>query len=419
MKKGDLIASFITSISLGVIILGGSKLLNFFLKIIVSRLGVSDFGDYYLTTATFLGLTTVAALGVPMSVTRFISFLEKKHQPETTRTIITSALVIMSASSCVMGVILYIFADGIGALIQAEHAAPYLRILSFGFIGSTITLLARAILLGLLRIRLAYLTEAIDIVLRFIFTIIGVVALRWGVIGALIGYTTGTILAAIVNLFMLIKISVVKNFTPHISIGFFNFTLPVSLSEILTAATNIVLLYIIRAKGGGDAVGLYGAAISVAALIHILPQMMLSVFLPAASREHARNKPILPLYKSLMLWLGIAVLIPSGTLLVFGSTIISALFGSLYKSAVDILIILVIAHAVYAIVAWPNRQLLDMAGHTRENLLLTALRISINIGVLFFSVKNISGLGLATAILWGWVGESAGSVLLVRHKKLL
>lgn len=419
MKKNDLIASFVTSISLGVLILGGSKLLNFILKIFVSRLGVADFGDYYLATSTFLGLTTIAALGIPMSVTRFISFLEKKSQSDARYSIIASAITIMGVSSCIVGIILYFHADSIGILIHAKHAAPYLRILSFGFIGSTATLLVKGILLGLLRVRLSYVTEANDMVLRFVFTIIGMLVLRWGIIGALIGYTAGTLLAAVINLFILVKLSVIKRFTPQLSIGFLNFTLPVSLSEIITAAINIGLLYVIRAEGSGDAVGFYAAAVSLAALTHIVPQMVLSVFLPAASRVHAQKKSVWSIYKTLMLWLGVSVLVPSGILFAYGAPIISMIFGTLYSPANHILFILVAAHAVYALVAWPNRQLLDMAGHTKENLFLTVLRASINIGVLFFIAKDMDGVGLATAVLWGWVGESIGSAVLVKQKRLL
>lgn len=419
MKKHDLTASFVTSISLGALILGGSKLLNFILKIFVSRLGVTDFGDYYLATSTFLGLTTVAALGVPMSVTRFISFLGKKPQQGVRQSIIASAITIISISSFIVGIILYLYAEPISSFIHVRHAAPYLRILSFGFVGSTATLLARGILLGLLRVRLSYVTEANDIVLRFIFTILGMLILRWGITGALIGYTAGTLFAAVINLLLLVKISAVRRFTPQLSVGFLNFTLPVSLSEIITAIVNIGLLFVIRAENSGDTVGFYAAAVSIAALIHVVPSMVLSVFLPAASRMHAQKKSVWSIYKILMLWLSITVLVPSGILLIFGSSVISMIFGAPYAPAGHILLTLVAAHALYALVAWPNRQLLDMAGYTKENLFLTMLRALINIGTLLFIVKNMDGAGLATAVLWGWIGESVGSVLFVKQKRLL
>ena len=419
MKKGDLISSFVTSISLGALILGGSKLLNFILKILVSQLGVTNFGDYYLATATFLGLTTIAALGVPMSATRFISFLKGKNQSNAIHNIIFSATTAIGISSCVIGAILYTYADVIGTLLHATHTSPYLRILSFGFIGSTITLLVRGALLGLMRIRLSYLTEATEIGLRFVFTIIGILMLRWGVVGALIGYTMGTLGAALINAFILVKVSAIKHFSPQLSGRFLHFTIPVSISEIITATTNIGLLYIIRAKGDADTVGYYAAAVSIAALIHVVPQMVLSVFLPAASRVYAQKKSVLPIYKVLMLWLGVVVLLPSAILIVFGSTITLHLFGPSYSPANQILSVLVTAYAIYALISWPNRQLLDMAGYTKENLWLTTVRILINITALFFVAKNMDGFGLATAMLCGWIGESIGSMLLVKQKRLL
>ena len=104
MKKHELETSFITSISLGTIIVGASKLLSFVLKILVSKLGVTNFSDYYLSTSTFTGLTTITALGIPMSTTRYISFYRGKGKNDEVHGIITSAFTITVVSSIIAAV---------------------------------------------------------------------------------------------------------------------------------------------------------------------------------------------------------------------------------------------------------------------------------------------------------------------------
>lgn len=419
MKKNNVLASFLTSISFGTLIIGGSKLLNLTLKILVSQLGVSNFGDYYLVTATFLGLTTIAALGVPMSTTRFISFLNGGGGAGKLNKIVSSAVTIICLSSFLVGIFLYQFSEATALWLGAVHTAVYLKILSFGFIGSTITLLTRSVFLGFVRIHAAYTVEATEIVTRFVSTIAGILLLKMGVIGALIGFTTGTLIAALINMHRLLKIPGVNQLTPQLSGKFLRFTLPVSTSEILTAVTGVFFLYILRLRGGAEAIGLYAAAVSLAALIYIVPQMIFSVFLPLASNLYAQKKPVFPIYKTLFLWLVGIVGAPSVFLIVFSRVIISSVFGQAYIHAAPILSTLVIAYSLYAVFAWPSRQLLDIAGHTKANLLLTLLRILVGSCVLFIYNLELNGLTLATAVLWGWIAESIGSMVLVYKKRLL
>lgn len=404
---------------MGTAIVGGSKLLSFILKILVSQLGVVNFSDYYLATSTFIGLTTVAALGVPMSATRFISFLKGRGHPKAIQDIIISAATIVVITSVLVGASLYGYAEIIAILLGIPHTAIYLRILSFGLIGSTMTLLTRAVFLGLIRIRLAYIAEAIEVSLKFVLTIAGILVLRWGVVGALIGYIAGTLLAACINTLALTKISGIQRFIPRLSPAFLHFAWPVSASEILTASANIMLLYIVRIRGGAETMGFYAAAVSIASLIHIVPQMILSIFLPIASNVFAQKKSVLPIYKTLLLWLGVIVLIPSIFISIISPHIISFIFGPSYTPAAAILSISAIAYGVYAMIAWPNRQLLDMAGYTRDNLMLTGIRIVISVGTLLFMHDGIDGAGLARAVLYGWIGEAVGSLILVKHKRLI
>lgn len=419
MNPRRLKASLAVSISYGTAVMGISKILHFLLKLFVSRLGVSDFGDYYLATATFTGLASVAALGIPMSTTRFVSYYTAKRMPERVKGIVSSALIVTFLSSVVCATLLFIFALPISNVIGAPAASVSFRILAAGLIGATTTMLSRAVYIGRLQINRAYVADTIEITCKFALTAIGMITLGWGVVGAIVGFAAGTFLSAIINGAMMLSSTGIRQLRPSAARNFIDYAWPVGASELLTVASNVILLYIVRTRGGADTIGLYAAAVSVASLLHVLPQMMFSIFLPSASRLYAEGRKVAPIYKTLLAWTSVAVFIPSAILLLLRYPLLTRLFGMGYDRAVPMLTTLIAAYAVYALVVWPNRQLLDMAGYTKANLMLTILRITVSGVVLIGFSTQYAGTGLANAVLAGWAAEGLGSVALVIFRKIL
>jgi uncharacterized membrane protein HdeD (DUF308 family) len=74
---------------------------------------------------------------------------------------------------------------------------------------------------------------------------------------------------------------------------------------------------------------------------------------------------------------------------------------------------------MYIVFVWYNRQLLDMAGLTRINLLLTAVRIIITLAVLFLSAPAVSGIHMAIAFGAGWFVEGVLCLSFIHQKRLL
>ncbi len=415
---GTLELSFISSILFGSLLIGISKLLSFILKIYVARIGLEGFGDFYFATSTLTGLVTLAAFGIPMSITRFVSYFRGNNQDNKIPSAITSGMTLVIATSLAAGIALFIFSSPFADAIQAPHAARYFRILSSAIIGAGITLVVRAAFFGLLKVRLAYAAEASEIVLRFVGTIAGMAIFDHAITGALIGYAVGTGLGAVTNIVLMAKTLPQTRYMPQLAPGLLPYAIPVGASEIITAATGILALSLLQAHAGAQEVGLYGAAVSIATLLHIIPQMVFAIFLPIASERHAQNRAVAPVYMKLLGWLAPAVFVPALILFSIRSPLIILLFGQSYQQAESILSILLIAYTVYALLVWPNRQLLDMAGYTRQNFLLTTLR-AITIIIFLLFQNTINGAHLAYAISAGWVIEATGSIFLVRQKHLL
>ena len=415
---GTIEKSFITSIFFGTLTVGLSKLLTFILKLYVARLGVGSFGDYYFSTSTFTGLATLSALGIPMSVTRFVSYLRGKKQDKQVPTLIASGISLVTITTLVFGVCMFIFSGIFAETIHAPNMSRYFRLLSIAVLGAGITQVVRAAFLGAMKIRAAYAAEMYELALRFVCTVIGMAIFQEEILGAVIGYAIGTIIGALINLFLIKKYDWVKFYPPLISRDLVRYAVPVGASEIITALTGIILLSWLRAGTDAFQVGLYGAAVAVASLIHVIPQMVFAIFLPVVSERFAQKKSITILYGKLLMWLVIAVLVPAYMLHVFRVPLLSLLFGDTYTAAASTLTFLLIAYSLYALMVWPNRQLLDMSGYTSVNLGLTVLRTISCLLFIYASGKNINGELVAYAITAGWIVEACGSIFFVRQNNL-
>lgn len=415
---GTLERSFISSILFGSLLIGISKLLSFILKLYVARIGLNGFGDFYFATSTLTGLVTLAAFGIPMSVTRFVSYFRGNNQENKISPAIVSGMTLVILTSLAAGITLFAFSSPFAHAIHAPHAARYFRILSSAIIGAGITLVVRAAFFGLLKIRFAYVAEASEIVLRFAGTIAGMAIFDHAITGALIGYAVGTGMGAMTNIVFMVKTLPQTRHVQHLTPGLLSYAVPVGASEIITSVTGILALSLLQAHAGTQAVGLYGAAISIATLLHIIPQMVFAIFLPIASERYAQKRAVAPVYMKLLGWLAPAVFLPAFILFHIRSPLLILLFGQSYQQAESILSTLLIAYTLYALLVWPNRQLLDMAGYTRQNFLLTTLRAFTIVLFLLFQ-NTINGTHLAYAVSAGWVIEAMGSIFLVRQKRLL
>ena len=406
-------------ISLGLVVFGGSKLLNFALKLAVSRLGVTNFGDYYIATSTFVSIATLTTLGIPMSTTRFVSYFRGLGQKDRSKEIISSAITISGIASILAGCMLFGTAEWLAALLGITHAALYFKILSFGLIGASLSLLVRAILLGYLHVQTSYALEGVETVSKFLFVLMGIWVFRLGVLGAVVGYTLGIAVSSAINYIALTKKIHVSPFTSRISQNLITFAWPVSASEIITAISATTLIFILRIAGGGEEVGYYAAAVSVAGLIHVIPQMILPIFLPVISQRYGEQKSIRAVYKTVMTWLGFTVGLLTLGIIGLNPIIMRVLFDSSYSRMTTVLPVLAAAYGFYAIFVWPHRQLLDMAGYTKHNLALTILRSAVSIASLLLVFQRASGTGVAAAILLGWIAEGIGCMYLIMKKRLI
>ena len=144
-------------------------------------------------------------------------------------------------------------------------------------------------------------------------------------------------MGAVSNIVLMAKTLPQTRYVPQLAPGLLPYAIPVGASEIITALTGMLALSLLQARAGAQAVGLYGAAISIATLLHIIPQMVFAIFLPIASERHAQKRTVAPVYMKLLGWLAPAVFVPALILFSIRSPLIILLIGQTYQKAGSIL----------------------------------------------------------------------------------
>ncbi len=416
---GDIKKYFTVGIVSGMVVLVVTKALQLGLKLIVARLGVEEFGSYYYFISLYTSFVTIASLGIPMSITRFFSYYSGKKQEQMRAHIIQSALVLMGIIAVVLtGSLMFCVWRFAGYFTAAAYTTSlWLLVCSIPF--SFLIVSMKAGLLGQLQIKKSYCIDGLTALITFGCISLALFVFHAGVAGALYAYALSMLVTAAISVYLFHSYIPFASFSFRISKEFFQYTWPVSVSEILTASSAIFYVTVLKYYGGTDEVGLYGLAVTLASLVNIFPQIILPVFFPVISKLYSKHISIREVYKKIVLLLIITSLLSAGLVLLGSRWGTGLFFGSSYLPALPMVPYLIAAYTVYILFVWYNRQLLDMAGMTKVNLLATLLRVGITIVSIFLFLPHITGMQLAIACGIGWISEGAMCLTVIYKKRLL
>lgn len=400
----------------GLAALSVAKVSAFLLKLLIARIGVPEFGAYYLITSVFTNTTTLTAFGLPMALTRFIALYRSKKEPAGIPELFQSALTVAWISAGITSAVFFLFPE---MFIRAGIPAAdleFFRVVAAGFIGMQTVLLTRAVLFGLLNAKAAYLLDMMEHLGKLVFTAFAVVMFGGLVRNALWGYITGIYLTAVAG-YMVTRTKFPWKFgLARVAARLLSYTWPVSVSEIITSASSMLFLFALQADSGAEAVGQYAAAVTVSSMLFILPQITLPLFLPYVTSLNESGEAVRRAQNKMTLALGIPTAILLSGILILGRPVISFLFGARYAGALGVLRILAVSYAWYAVVVWSNRQILDAYGYTRRNLVFTITRTCTAALVLLLA-SRVTAEVLAAAIGLGWIAE--GTLCLAAVGKVL
>src|SRR3989344_5955598 len=264
-----------------------SKLCSYGFRLIASRLGTEVYGTLSLALALFGFVSIFGLLGLHEGVLRFVSYhhKDKQKQQETIKT----AILVSFLSSLLFAIILFLQAGFLEEMFSAPGLAEALRIFSFAIPFASFAWIFVYGLRSLERIKAAVFAQQFtEGASKITFTLI-FIGLGMGLSGLILGYTLSVISVSIVSgIFLYLSLTF---FTKGISSmqDLLDYSIPLMFTGFLYYIVYYTDTLMIGYFLDTTAVGIYNVALPTAAILFMIPEAILVLFVPLMTKHYADN----------------------------------------------------------------------------------------------------------------------------------
>ena len=264
-------------------------------RMIIARLGASDYGLVALGFAVMSIAATLSLVGMQSGIIRYVSFYKGKEDKGRIKGTIISALKITLPLSLGFAFILFWYASWISIhVFHDANLAPILRIFAIAVPSFVLAQNLLSATVGFQEMKYRVYTENIFQEPLKLAAIAILLLLGFGVVGAAWGW----VLAIIVMPFLAFYFSEKKVFpifktkVKAISVDkeLFSFSFPLlfaGIAGLVMGWTDTLMLGYFASSAD---VGIYNAALPTAQLIRAIPAAFAAIFFPVISELYARNK---------------------------------------------------------------------------------------------------------------------------------
>jgi len=397
-----------------------SKLLTYVYRIIIARYyGPEVYGLFSLVVMVLGMIITFSSLGLLEGLSRFIPQYRGKKESDRISYLFKLTNRILLTTSIFSAVLLFFLSDFIAVNIFHNAELVFLlKILSF-FV--PIAVLSNFFLLIIRSYELissySFICNILSNIVK-VLTLLILVMLGFKASSTVVSYCFG-FLAILVASYLVCKHKIPKLFIKSslsnkdkqsVRRSFFSYSFPLLFVGIVGMLFYWVDSFFLGYFKGAEAVGFYNAAVPIAMLLAIMPELFMQLFFPMINRHYSNKnfELIKQLSKQLGKWVFMANLPIFILIFVFPGAAINILFGSQYLVAQNILRILIFGSFIASIAVISNN-LLSMAGKSKLVLVDIVIASIINIILNFiliptpviFGIDNslgINGAAVATAL---------------------
>jgi O-antigen/teichoic acid export membrane protein len=398
-----------------------SKLLTYAYRVIIARYyGVEIYGVYSLALVCAGWFIAFASLGLSEGCLRYFALYSEKKNLKASRYLMRLSLVFLTASSIVAGLLLFFFSEKIA--VGIFHSPDLTIFLQWLSLAVPLTILALPFIMGMRAYERIGAYTGIYSILQNILKVILIVAfILLGIKGS------SSILAShLIALggVLLVSYIYVRTKISELFVGqilenkkrgslmkeIFSYSGPMLFYSILVS-----LLYWIDSLSLGYyktplEVGLYNAAVPLALLLTLAPELFNQLFSPMMTRHYASNRVELAkqLIKQVSKWI-LAINIPIGIiLLVYPKVVLNILFGSAFIAAAPALQILAISN-IYASIGLISATFVSATGRSRLVLMNMVIAAVVNFALNSVFVPMPTVFGMANAN--GLVGAAFATLI--------
>ena len=386
-------------------------------SIILGRLLTTDeYGLYGIVLVPSTLINLFRDWGINSAMTKYIASLRASNREQEIHGYIVAGLIFEVASGIALSFLSLFLASFIAsAVFNKPASASYIAIVSASIISGSLLAAAQAGFIGYERMELNSFTLICQAIVR---TAVGpgLVLLGYGVLGAVLGFTTGAIAAGTIGLatFYLallrplrIKLAQDPSTRPQISASrtlrtMLDYGVPLSIGGILTGILGQIYAFMIIPLTSETMFGNYVVAINFSVLLTFITIPISTVLFPAFAKldpqkEHELLKNV---YTSSIKYTSILIVPATMILMALSGPIVGTLYGEKYVSAPFFLTIYVIGNlfAIFGSVSIGG--LLYGLGETRILMIqsIATVAIGLPLGVVLVPTFGITGLIVASVI---------------------
>ncbi len=389
----------------GIIVVGIllSKLLTYFYRLVVARIGTTEYGLLSLAMAIFGFTAIVSLIGVDMGVLRYISFFRVKKDYQKIKGTILGAFKISLILSFTIGFLVFVLSDFIaGNFFHKAELAILLKIFAFAIPFQSIRAIFVNSAKGFEKVQYeVYTKNLIENVMKVVITLI-LLSFGFGVIGAALGYALALFVSMIFAIY-LVQTKVFPVFSSKLKAVYLNkklvnYSWPLLFKEILVVIMLWVDTLMLGYFSTSSQIGIYNAAVPTAQMSQMIPYAIIVLFLPVVSKLYFKNKvqEFGKVLKTATKWLFMLNIVLTTGFILFPKEVLSILFGASYTSGASTLVLLALGYFIFYL-CFPSREVLLMIKKTKIVFYVTLIGALLNITLNYFLIPRLGMLGAAYA----------------------
>src|SRR3989338_1300110 len=406
-----------------------AKVFGYLYRVVIARsFNVEVYGLFSLGVMVAGWFMALSAFGLNEGIVRYLSFYRGKKDQQRAQYIFRFSLVTLSITSVVAAIILFLFSPYIAiTFFHNEGLVPFLRF--FSLLVPFIVLSHP--FLGALRAHgyigwYSFIFNIEQSTLKLILLLVFILWLGSDPRGVIFSYVLGVLSVLLFSFWACKKLlpwafrkpTIDKNSQDATRSEILHYSIPLLFSSIISTAFYWIDSFALGYFKTAQIVGLYNAAIPIAVLLSIVPELIGQSFFPIIIKEYSnRNfKAIKNLSQQVGKWIFIINLPLFLLLVIFPGAAINFLFGSEYISAIAPLRILAFGALISSIFV-TSSQLISATGRSRLLMYNVAVALVLNIALNYIFVP-MSFIGPFNN-LDGMTGAALGTVISIIVLNLL
>ncbi|MBM3206820.1 MAG: flippase, partial [Candidatus Staskawiczbacteria bacterium] len=372
--------------------------------------GPEEYGLFSLATMVVILFVSLASLGIPEGLVRTIAFYRGRNKRTEIGVIVSRSLTLLFTISIIGGILLFLTAEIISRnIFHSEALIPFLKIsaisIPFFILGNTYLAILRAYeKIVAYSIIMNIVQNGVKVGTLFLFIILGMrentvmLSYLFGLIAMfLCAYSASKSL----NIMSKEKIDLKRQ--KVIFSKMFSYAWPLSLLSLASFFLYWIDSFVIGYFMNSEAVGFYNAAVPIAALIMIAPDIIVQLFFPIVTKEYSKKNisVIEGASKQTTKWIFIANLPLTAILFIFPGAVINLLFGPEYLIAENALRLLAIGSLFGSLSIIPAH-LISMTGRSKLMFfnILAMLILNLFLTIVLVPKYGINGAAFSTMIIF-------------------